>query len=105
MFDALFQQWPVPGEIIRDDSIMFNLKLYTKFLKRLRSVSRSIVSFQSFGRLKYEKQVKRCCITSLIASPVRAVAIITCEKVSTVKEQRTVFQMKKHELDPFARVR
>ena len=26
---------------------------------------------------EYEKQVKRCCITSLTTSPVRAVAIIT----------------------------
>ena len=44
--------------IVRDDSIMFNLKLNTKFLKRLRSLSRSIVSFQSFWQAQIWKTSK-----------------------------------------------
>ena len=69
---------------IRDACVIFYLKLCTKFLEKLRSLSRGIISFQRFWQAKYEKQVKRCCTTSLYASPVRAVAMMTWEKVSTV---------------------
>ena len=63
---------------------MFYLKLCTKFLERRRIVRGSLSVFKVFGRPRYEKQVKRCCIKSLYSSPVWAVAIMTWEKVSKV---------------------
>ena len=70
--------------IIGDASVMFYLKLCTKFLERRRIVRGSLSVFKALGRPKFEKQVKRCCFTSLYASPVWAVATITWEKVSIV---------------------